>query len=407
LVRVDRTAQRPRSQIGVGLAVAFVAANLRPAIASVAPLLTRIQDSTGLSGAEAGLLTTIPLVAFGACSLLAPVLGRRIGMEATVVGALALLVCGIALRSVPTLAALFVGTAVLGVAIALGNVIVPALVKRDFPQRVGAATGLYSVALTGAAALAAGITIPIVDAIGGSWRDGLALWAVPAAVCFALWLRRLRDAHHDLAPARVGAGFWRDPLSWQITLFMGIQSLGYYSTLAWLPTDFEQHGLHAATAGWLISLAGFCQVPTAFAMPALAHSPLRQRIAVVVTVAMNAAALAGVLVRPAAGAAVWMVLLGLAQGAALGLALNFILVRAASVHGAAQLSAMAQAGGYLLASAGPATLGALHDATGGWTVPMLALVVVLAPELACGIAASRPLVLGDDLAAPEEIGGPP
>lgn len=391
--------------MGVTIAVVFVAANLRPAITSVAPLLTRIQASTGISSAEAGLLTTIPLFAFGGCSLLAPVFGRRAGMEATVVAALALLVGGIGLRSVPVLALLFIGTALLGVGVALANVIVPALVKRDFPGREGVATGLYSVTLTGVAALATGTAVPIVDAIGGSWRGGLALWAVPAAACLLLWLRRLRDAHHEVTPVKVSTWHWRDPLAWQVTLFMGIQSLGYYSAFAWLPTDFEQHGMHAAAAGWLASLMGFCQLPTAFAVPAFVHSASRQRIAVVVTVAMNAFALAGVLVWPTRGTAAWMIVLGLAQGAAFGLALTFIVVRSSSVVGAAQLSAMAQSLGYLLASAGPATLGLLRDVTGGFTVPMLVLVAVLAPELVCGLAASTPAVVGEEVAPRARLPG--
>src|SRR5579862_3585052 len=350
---------RARSgQVGIAVAVSLAALSLRPAITSVAPLLTRIQSSAGLSGAEAGLLTTIPIVAFGACSFLAPGLGRRIGIEVTVVGALTLLVTGIALRSAPTVATLLVGTSL------LGNVLVPAVVKRDFPGREGPATGLYLVALTGGAALGAGVTVPIVDAVGGSWRIGLAFWAVPAAACLVLWFRRLSGVHHDIAPVRVDRQYWRDPLSWQVTLFFGIQSLGFYATAAWLPTDFEQHGIHAATAGWLLSLGALCQMSTAFAVPALAHSPLRQRGAVVVAVAMSGAGLAGVLVWPATGAAAWMVLLGLSQGATLGLALTFILVRSPSVSGAAQLSAMAQGVGYLLASVGPATLGALRDVSG-------------------------------------------
>lgn len=393
--------------MGVAIAIVLVAANLRPAITAVAPLVTRIQSSTGISSAEAGLLTSIPLLAFGGCSLLAPVFGRRIGMEATVVAALALLVGGIALRSVPVLVLLFVGTALLGVGVALGNVLVPALVKRDFPGREAVAIGVYSATLTGAAALASGTAVPVVDAIGGSWRAGLALWAAPAAACLLLWLRRLRDAHHDIAPVHVTGWRWRDPLAWQVTLFMGIQSLGYYSAFAWLPADFEQHGIHAAAAGWLVSLMGFCQLPTAFAVPAFFRSPSWHRVAVVVTVAMNGLALAAVVLWPARGSVVWMILLGLAQGAALGLAMTFIVVRSPSVDAAAQISAMAQSLGYLLASAGPATLGLLRDATGGFTLPMLLLVAVLAPELVCGLAASRPAVVGEGVTARAGAPGSP
>lgn len=380
--------------MGLIVAVAIVAFNLRPAITSVAPVLTEVQRTTGLSAAGAGLLTTLPVLAFGACASLAPVLGRRIGIEATLVGAIGMLVVGVLVRSAPATAPLFGGTVLVGVGIALGNVLVPALIKRDFPLNPRLATGIYSVALTGGGALAAGVTVPMAQATGG-WRDGLALWAAPAGLCLVVWTTRLRDAHHDIGPVHVSAGLWRDGLAWQVTCFMGLQSFGFYSMVAWLPTIFEHHGVHAAAAGWLLSLSGFASLPAAFATPVLASSPLRQRWVAGFLVAMSAIALGGMVWHPVAGAVAWMVLLGLSQGGTIALALTFIVVRAPDARRATELSGMAQTIGYLVAGAGPLVLGAVRDATGNWTVPLVIALVVLAPELGCGLGASRARTVGE------------
>lgn len=384
------------------VAVAVVAVNLRPAITAVSPVLDQIQRSTGLSGAEAGLLTTIPVLAFGACAPLAPRLGRRWGMEAALVGSLGALVAGILLRSVPSIGSLFAGTVLVGVAIAIGNVLVPALIKRDFPGSPRMATGVYSMGISGGGALAAGVAVPLDGALGG-WRPGLAFWAAPLALCVALWAFRLRDAHHDIRAVPVGGALWRDGLAWQVTAFMGLQSLGFYAMVAWLPTLFEQHGTPAATAGWLLSLAGFSSLPAALVAPVLATTAARLRAAVATTVILNALALAGLLWEPKAGAAAWMVLLGLGQGSALALALTFIVVRAPDAHRAAELSGMAQTVGYLVAGVGPFAVGALRDASGGWTLPLAALAVVLVPQLACGLGATRSRAVGAPRSEREKV----
>jgi MFS transporter, CP family, cyanate transporter len=390
-----RPAGRPAHRVALVVAVAVVAFNLRPAIASVAPVLLDIQRSTGLSSTAAGLLTTLPVLAFGICSPLAAVLGRRFGMEETLVAALGLLVVGILARSLPSLGALFAGTVLLGIAIALGNVLAPALIKRDVPERARLATAIYSVTLTAGIAVAAGVTVPIEHVSGTGWRGALALWAVPAVGCLVVWLARLHDAHHDIGVAHVSARLWRDPLAWQVTAFMGFQSLGFYSLTAWLPTIFEQHGVRPAAAGLLLSIAGFASLPSAFLAPVLASSSARQRVTVAATVVLNAAALGGMLWRPVDGAVAWMVLLGLAQGAAISLALSFIVLRAPSAGSAAELSAMAQTIGYLVASVGPLMMGALRDAAGGWLLPLAVMEAVLVPQFLFGLGAARPLVVAD------------
>lgn len=390
--RAAGAAGRGAGTLALTVAVGVVAFNLRPALTAVAPVLAEIQRTTGLSGAEAGLLTTIPVLAFGACSPLAPWLGRRVGMEAALVGSLLLLGAGVLVRSLPALAPLFVGTVLVGVAIAIGNVLVPALIKRDFADP-RAATGIYSVALSAGAAVAAGVGVPLDRAVGG-WRPGLAVWAAPLVLAAVLWGFRLRDAHHDVGLVHVRAGVWRDGLAWQVTIFMGLQSLGFYSMVAWVPTIFQQQGIGATTAGLLLSLSGLASLPAAFVVPLLASTPARQRAAVAATVVLNGLALAGLLWHPRAGAAAWMVLLGLSQGAALSLALTFIVARAPDTRLAAELSGMAQAVGYLVAGLGPFLMGALRDGTGSWTLPLVLLVAVLAPELACGLGSTRTRAVG-------------
>lgn len=401
------TAPRPVSTAALTLAVAVVAFNLRPALTAVSPVLTQIQRATGLSGAEAGLLTTIPVLAFGACAPLAPLLGRRLGMEAALVGSLVVLVLGILVRSVPSLGLLFVGTLLVGVAIAFGNVLVPALIKRDFPRNPRLATGVYSVALSGGAAVAAGVAVPLDGAVGG-WRPGLAIWAAPVLVCVALWGFRLRDAHHDIGSVHLRAGLWRDGLAWQVTAFWAFQSLGFYAMVAWLPTIFQQHGTPAATAGWLLSLAGLASLPAAFVLPLVTSTRTGQRAGVVFTVSLNALALAGLVWQPRAGAVAWMILLGLGQGSALSLALTFVVARAADTRVAAELSGMAQTVGYLVAGMGPFAVGALRDVSGSWTLPLVLLAAVLGPELLSGLASTRSRSVGSARApAPPGASGAP
>lgn len=391
---------RHASAAALTIAVAVVAFNLRPALTSVAPVLSEIQRATGLSSAEAGLLTTIPVLAFGAFSPLAPWLGRRFGMEAALVGSLVLLVLGILVRSAPAFGPLFLGTLLVGVAIAIGNVLVPALIKRDFADP-RAATGVYSVAMSAGAAVAAGVAVPL-DRVVGGWRPELDVWAAPLVVCIVLWAFRLRDAHHDIETTHVGGGLWRDPMAWQVTAFMGMQSLEFYSMVAWVPTIFEQLGTSATAAGWLLSLAGGASLPSAFLVPVLASSPRRLRVAVMVTVAVDALALGGLIWHPKAAAVLWMILLGLGQGAGLSLALTFIVARAPTPHLAAELSGMSQTVGYLVAGFGPFAVGAMRDASGSWVLPLTVLAAILVFALAFGLGSTRarPVGSGASGAAP-------
>lgn len=389
----------PRTGWWLGVAIVLVAANLRPAVVGVAPLLAEIQASEGLSATAAGVLTALPVLCFGLLAPAAPRLARRFGIERALLVALVVLCVGFAVRTAGSLVALFAGTALAGAAIAIGNVLLPGLIKRDFAHRTGVMTGLYTMAISAGGALAAGITVPVAQAAGLDWRVALGAWGLFALLALVCWLPFARRAQR---PPAVGAprvgGLWREPLAWQVTAFMGLQSFGFFAVTAWLPALFVDRGSDPVTAGWLLSLASLVGIAGSMAAPVLATRFPRQRLLAAGVSAMAALGLLGVLVLPGAEV-VSMVLLGAAQGAALGLALTMMALRSPDAAHAAQLSGMAQSVGYTVAAAGPFAVGALHDLTGGWAAPFLLLFVAVAVQGTAGVLAGRDRMIRSRTAA--------
>jgi MFS transporter, CP family, cyanate transporter len=338
------------------LGIVLLAANLRPALTSVAPLIGQIRADTGISNGVAGLLTTLPLLAFGLLSPVAPRVARRFGMERVLLVSLLVLAAGILLRWAGAVAALFLGTAILGAAIALGNVLLPGLVKREFPEHAGLMTSVYSTSLGISAALAAGVSVPLAQLDGIGWRGALAVWALPALLACIAWLPQLGRSDR---PANPSAGsspgirdLWRSPLAWQVTLFMGLQSLSYYVTLTWLPEILQDGGMGAARAGWMLGLSQAVSIVAMFSAPVIAERRPSQRGVVAVAVGVSGAGALGLLVAGSTAATLWVVLLGLGQGASFSLALTFFALRSPDPGHAAALSGMAQSVGYLLAVGG-------------------------------------------------------
>ena len=370
--------------------IALLALNLRPAVVAVSPLTSTLRADTHLSSAAASLLTTLPLLCFGAFAVLAPGLGRRLGLERALGVAAVVLVAGIALRLAPGTPALFAGSALAGVGIAIENVLLSGLVKRDFPNRTGMMMGLYSVMLSSGAALAAGVTVPLGHALHTGWRSTLALWGILAVAGALAWLPIALRGH--TRPQRAAGGglrraVWRSRLAWWTAAYMGAQSLVFYSLTAWLPTLLSDHGIGAAQAGAMLSVFNLIGIGAALAVPVLAARLTTQRPLAAFVAGAFGVGLIGLIVAPRAGAWAWMALLGLAQGAGISLGLTLFVLRTRSTAVAAELSGMAQTVGYLIAALGPLTVGILHGATGGWTVPMLELVGVAAALLVAGWAA--------------------
>ena len=385
---------------GVLLVVGIVllAVNLRPALTGLTPLIGQIRADTGISYGVAGLLTALPLLAMGLLSPIASLLAHRFGMERLLLASMLVLAAGILLRSAGAVTALFLGTAVLGAAIAIGNVLLPGLVKREFPERVGLMTSTYSTALAVSAAIAAGASFPLADQVGIGWRASLGSWALLALVAAVAWLPQMRSARPTNASPADSQGVngpWRSALAWQVTLFMGLQSLGYYVVLTWLPEILqEEAGISASLAGWMLALAQAVGIASIFLAPVLAGMRPSQHGVVVVAVALTGAGALGLLIAAETATALWVVLLGLGQGACFSLALTFFALRAPDSEHAAALSGMAQSVGYLLAAVGPFLFGLLRDTTHAWTVPLALLFAVAVCLLLTGLGAARDAHVG-------------
>ncbi|MFI0410803.1 CynX/NimT family MFS transporter [Actinomadura sp. 3N508] len=391
------------------LMIVFVAVNLRPAIATVGPVLTEIRDEFGLSGTAAGALTTLPLVFFGSYGLVAPFLRRPPRSETLLVTAMALLVAGLLLRLLDAPFPLFAGSLAAGVAISIGNIAMPTIIKRDHPARITTVTAIYTVAVSGGASITSGLAVPIEDAFDATWRLPLGLLAIPAALAGLIWLPRARRAAHaarsapPVASARgVAAQVWRSRLAWQVTVFMGLQSLLAYVVFGWLPTLCQDRGMDEATAGFALALTAGIQAVGSLALPVLARRARDQRPLVVVTVTLTLLGFVGVTWAPVESVWGWAVVLGLGQGLGFATALSFIGLRAHDARVAAQLSGMAQGVGYVIAALGPLAIGALHDATDGWTVPMTAVLLACAVMTLPGLAAGRDRAVGGNTGSTPE-----
>lgn len=372
-------------------AMILLAMNLRPAVAAVGPLIHRIRLDTGMSGFGAGLLTALPVLCFGALAPLAPALVRRAGLLTAVIIALGALVAGLVLRLVPGMGYLFAGTALAGLAIAVGNVLLPVLVRRNFAERGGLMTAVYATPLLGLAALAAAVSVPLANGLGG-WRPGLGVWAAPAAATLVVWLvlhRRTPDERPAQEATAGARSLVRDPIARWLTLFFALQSAGFYSTLAWLPSIFKSHGASESQAGVLLGVMLVVGVATTVTVPVLAARARDQRgLALLFTVCAGLGWL-GILLAPMSASYLWAVLLGLGLNALFPLALTLIVLRGGSVTNTAGLSTLVQAVGYALAAFVPLGVGVLHDATGSWTTPVLLLLALLAPQAVAGVAAGR------------------
>ncbi|WP_395295016.1 CynX/NimT family MFS transporter [Kitasatospora hibisci] len=381
--------------------ILLVALNMRACLAAISPMVGEIQRTFGLSATASGLITTVPVLFQGVGAPLTPRLTRRFGTERVVLGAVLVLGAGVLLRVLPSVAALYAGCVVIGVAIAVLNVSMPGLVKREFPGRAAAMTGVYSTTMLVGATLAAGTSVPLEHVLGGGWQASLGAWSLLALVAAVAWLPQVlrsrqgrttaptASAPAAAATARPVAGIWRSPLAWQISLFMGISSLLVYTLVAWMPTILADHGMDRGEAGLVFAFSNLVQVAGAFLVPLMAGRMTGQRALAVVMAALNGLGIAVLLAAPVSGAWVAAAVLGVAQGGSLGLGLAFIVLRTDSAAGAARLGGMSQAVGYLVAAAGPVGAGALHQLTGGWTTPLVLMLVLVAVVGTAGWGAGR------------------
>ena len=383
----DRRSSGALILLVVGLVL--VGVNLRPALSSLSPVLKQVAAGTGLSGATAGLLTTLPVLCLGLFAPAAAVLARRFGAERAVGGLLIALAAGIALRSAGGVVPLFIGTLAAGACIGVTGILLPGIVKRDFGRQADLMTGGYTMALCFGAAVAAGASAPLSAWLGG-WQPALAFWALPALLAFVGWWPHMRHAHGKGAATRLQrVSLWNKPIAWQVTLYMGLQSSLAYCVFGWLPVILQDRGLSAVQSGVVVAVSILVQLITALGGPFVARLGRDQRPAVILMMLMCWAGLMGCLYAPLSTLWWWAVLLGLGQGGNFSVALSLIVLRSADVRVAASLSAMTQGIGYTMAAAGPYLMGVLHDLTGSWAVMGWLFSAIALASLVAGSLAGR------------------
>ncbi|TYB48242.1 MFS transporter [Actinomadura chibensis] len=377
-----------RRRLGALVAVVLVAVNLRVAVTSLGAVLDQARADLGMSTFAASTAAALPVVCFGGFALGTPWLIRRAGANTGLGLALGLLVVGLLVRVVGGEATLLAGTFVACAGIAVGNVLVPVIVKMEFAARVGEVTGAYSAAMSAGAAIGAAATVPVGDATGG-WRGGLAAWAVLAAVTLAVWLPRTRRTAAPAEHRAPATAMMHSPVAWSVTLLFATQSVLAFVVMAWLPTVYLDAGFTPDEAGTLLAVALLVGIPVYFAVPVLAARLRRQGALGAGMTVVQIAGLAGLLLRPETLPWLWAVFVGIGGGV-FPLTLALFSMRTRTAADTAALSAMAQSVGYLLAAFGPFTVGVLRDATGSWTAPIALLMAICVLQTALSFSAGFP-----------------
>ena len=381
-----RRAAEGRAGMAIVTAVVLLALNLRTVLAGLPPVIADVRADLGLSGAAAGVLTTLPVLCMGAFAPVAPRLAARVSMERALVACALLTAAGTGIRAFGTTASLFAAGLALGVAIALAQVWLPVLIRTRYHASTGLLTGAFSMALVLGSVIGAGLAVPLENLLGG-WPQSLAAWALPALLAAIVWLPAALRPGTKVSRAS-GARLAGSRLAWAVSGFMGLQSMAFYASLSWIPSILEDGGWSSEAAGGLLAFGALCGLIPAFVIPVLAARVPSQVGLMVAIVLVPVAGLTGVLLAPGV-APLWMILIGFGQSGALGLGLALPLQRGGNAATVASLTAMTLSVGYLVAAAGPWLLGAVHDASGDWTVPLLVLIAITLSELVAGVPAAR------------------
>ncbi|MFD7495839.1 CynX/NimT family MFS transporter [Streptomyces sp. NPDC059832] len=402
--RTARTADGPAPWLLrlVVVGLVLTALNLRPAITSLGALLEEVRDGLHMSGSVAGVLTSVPPLCFAVFGIMAPRLARRFGPGAVVCAGMIAITAGLVIRPLVGGTAGFLAASALALmGIAVSNVLMPVIVKRWFPDRVGSMTGLYSMALALGTSLAAAVTVPMTSALGGSWRLGLGVWAVLAAVAILPWIPVVRDRrgapgqpaaqHPDTSALRIT----RSRTAWGLACFFGLQATAAYITMGWMPQIFRDAGVSAGTAGVLLAVTMAMGVPLAFVIPRVAARMKNQGPIVVFLGSCGLIGYAGLYFAPAGGAWAWALLLGISN-CSFPLALTMIGMRSRTGAGVVRLSAFAQSVGYLISIPGPLLIGVLYQHSGGWELPIALMAGLMVPQMAVGILAGRDRTIEDE-----------
>ncbi|WP_448004054.1 MFS transporter [Agromyces bauzanensis] len=382
--------------------IVLVAFNLRTAVASLSPIIVRLEQDMSISPTVVGLLGMLPPLCYAVFGIVTPALAKRIGLEVALVVALAALSLGLAGRGLAGDARWLVAASTLTfAALGVGNVLLPPLVKRYFPDRIGLVTTIYVTAMSVSTFTPPLIAVPVADAAG--WRVSLGLWAVVAAVALLPWLALLvhpRRQAADVLPEGVAPGLLRfalrSPLAWAITILFMVSGFNAYALFAWLPSILNEiAGTTPAEAGALLSLFAAMGLPAALVVPIIAARHGRVRLLVGIASVTIAVGYAGLIIAPAFATWLWVAIVGIGP-LLFPLSLVLINLRTRTHVGSVALSGFVQSVGYLMVAVGPLAVGLLRDATGGWFWPLLFLLGSAVPAAVAGLVASQPRYLEDE-----------
>jgi len=396
IARVSTSERRTAVLVLVGLVL--LSFNLRPTAVSVGPVLAEVRDTFSMSGATAGLLTSLPVIAFAVFGALAPAAAHVVGIHRVTLLAILAAITGLLGRVLTDQETVFLLLSLVALGgMAMANVLLPSLVKLHFPDHIGRVTAIYTTALSVGLTAALVLTVPISDAFGG-WRWGLGAWAVLAVLAAAPWLSLIaHDRHLETAPRSIRYGdVARTPLGLAMALFFGLQSLQAYVIFGWFAQLWRDSGYSATVAGLLAGVIAGMSIPLSLWLPnVLARSADPRRLMLTV-IAAYPVGYVGLMVAPHALAPLWAVIVGVGT-VTFPLILTLIGLRARTPQGTAALSAFTQSTGYLVAAIGPFLIGVLHDASDGWNLPLLVLLLLALPLFALAAYVARPMYVEDQL----------
>ncbi|MHA8044872.1 CynX/NimT family MFS transporter [Staphylococcus xylosus] len=388
---------------GVILAIVFIASTLRAPLTSVGPVVDEIKQVMEINNSVAGVLTTIPLIIFAIVSPFVSKVTARLTMSRTILYSTMLLIVALYLRIAGDFTLFLIGTVILGIAIAFGNVVLPSYVKWYFPMQIGLATGIYSGTMNFTAGLGGGLSFPLSEITPLGFRLSLSFWILFAIIAIILWIPKARKgvqlekataiAEQQDRPKKVT--ITKSKLAWMVSLTMGFQSMVFYTVVAWVPSILVDRGLDPSTAGYLLMLNQFSQVPMTFTFPIIASKLKDQRILVVIITVLFLVGFSLFFTQSLVLLIIGIIIAGLAMGACFSLCMTFFSIRARTSDGSISLSGFGQSVGYLIAAVGPFLIGYLHDATESWDSGIIALIVMSVLFFIFGYPAAKNKVVED------------
>lgn len=390
-----------RSQLLLVFVICVISVNLRSILISVGPVVESIRHDLAMSGSQIGLLLTLPLLCFGAFAPFAPRLLKLRSAEQLVLIAMLVMLAGVVLRSLFGTPGLFAGTLICGAGVSVVMVLLPSLIKKNFPTQAGDIMGLYSTSLCLGAAVAAALTVPIESIPGSNWRWALFFWDAPLVAAIVLWLPYSRANTHQPSTANAAKlpRLRRNALAWHVSLFMGIQSGIAYCVFGWLPVILVDRGMTPLTAGFMLSICMLGQFVTSLSAPIMASRAKDQRLTIALMIGLTVTGLMTTIYAPMSTMWLWSIILGMGLGGVFSMALALLVLRASSPQVAAALSGMSQGVGYTVAATGPVMVGILYEYTGNWHSVAVLYLLMASGSFAFGMRAGRNVQITPDQAS--------